>query len=64
LFLPRINNEHGAIDTFTIIISRESELTRQQGKFLVIKMPFQLQFYALPARVVIQVPDAVAEAGS
>ena len=60
---PRINHEHGAINTFTIIVSREGELTRQQGKFLVIKMPFQLQFYTLPGRVVIQVPNAVTETG-
>ena len=60
--LPGINHEHRPIATLSIVVSRKGELAQQQFLFLVIKMPFQFQFYTLPGRVVIQVPNAVTEA--
>ena len=61
--LPGINHEHRPIVTLSIVVRRKGELARQQFLFLVIKMPFQLQFNTLTSRVVIQVPNTVTEAG-
>ena len=61
---PRINHEHRPVVTLSIVVRRKCELARQQFLFLVIKMPFQLQFNTLTDRVVIQVPNAVTETGS
>ena len=61
--LPGINHEHRPVVTLSIIVRRKCELARQQFLFLVIKMPFQLQFNTLTGRVVIQVPNAVTKAG-
>ena len=58
-----VYHEHRAVVSLSIVVGREGELARQQLQFLVIKMPLQFHFYALPGRIVVEIPDTVTETG-
>ena len=63
MFISGINYKHRSMGSLSVIVGGKGKLTRQQGQFFVIKMAFQFQLYALPAWIVIQIPNAVTETG-
>lgn len=48
---------------FPLIIGGQGELARHPLQFVIVKMPVELQFHAVPRKVVVDVPDAVAQIG-
>ena len=61
--LPGINHEHRPIVTLSVVVRRKCELARQQFLFLVIKMPFRLQFNTLTGWVVLSTRQRPKKSG-
>ena len=48
---------------FALIIGGQGELARHPLQPVIVEMPVKLQFHAVPRKVVVDVPDAVAQIG-